>query len=65
LQRRLNEVLKVVQEKSAAASKWQQRAKDAESKLVADQATISAQQKEYAALVSSMQGPVGKPLVSG
>jgi hypothetical protein len=33
LQQWLNEALKVAHEKSAAASKWQQRAKDAESKL--------------------------------
>jgi hypothetical protein len=55
----------VVQEKSAAASKWQQKAKDVESKLAAEEATFSMQQKEYAALVSSVQGPAGKPLVSG
>jgi hypothetical protein len=54
----------VVQEKSAAASKWQQKAKDAESKLVAEQVTFSTQQKEYVALVSFVQGPAKKPLVS-
>jgi hypothetical protein len=56
LQHQLNESLKVVQEKLAAASKWRQRAKDAESKLAAEQATIPSQRKAYAALMSSVQG---------
>jgi hypothetical protein len=39
LQRRLNEALKVVQERSVAAD-WQRKAKDAESKLAAERATV-------------------------
>jgi hypothetical protein len=42
----------VVQERSAAADDWHRRAKDAESKLIAERATIASQQEEYAALVS-------------
>jgi hypothetical protein len=54
LHRRLNESLKVVWEKTTAANEWQQRAKDAESKHAAEQAAVSMQQKEYAALESSV-----------
>jgi hypothetical protein len=49
----------------AAASNWQWKANDAESKLAIERATIASQREEYAALVSSVQGSAGKRLVSG
>jgi hypothetical protein len=60
LHRRLNEALKVVWEKTTVANEWQQRAKDAESKLAAEQVAVSMQHKEYAALESSVQGSCQK-----
>jgi hypothetical protein len=52
LQQRLKEARKVVQERSAAADDWHRRAKDVESKLIAERATVASQQEEYATLVS-------------
>jgi hypothetical protein len=50
----------VVHEKTAATNSWQRKAKDTESKLAVERATVASQREEYAAFVSSVQGSCRK-----
>jgi hypothetical protein len=55
LQRQMDEATKSLQEKTYAADDWERKAREAESKLAAEIATVIGAQVRYAALVAVVQ----------
>jgi ElaB/YqjD/DUF883 family membrane-anchored ribosome-binding protein len=55
LKRRLDEAMKLLQEKTSAADDSERKAKEAESKLAAERAAVVGAQDRYAALEAVVQ----------